>query len=394
MNLAAQRVGGMLSVMLNVTNTAAAGAFSEDLNASFTSFANGANGSGSIAGRLAGSNNTGLGSMSVGLDTSSSGIKSGSATLAYETAGAVNGVSNGLGVAPVGNQVITVNGKVYAPAVAQLNTPAVNFGTVRVGDVVAAQNVSVANTAGGALTDTLRASLGGGAAPFTAAGVAAAVAAGASDAVSLSVALNTAAAGVYNGSQAVVTFTSQNPDMADLALGTANVSLSATVNNLAATTLAKTGGAGSFSGGALSYTLSFGTVLLGDSGGSAALSLSNSAAGPADLLAGSFDLSALQIGDPFALGGFTGFAGLAAGSSLAGGLTVNFSGTSLGSFDRVIVLNRLSTNGSGPDLSLAAVELRLQGEVLAVPEPGTWAMWLAGLLGLGHALRRRRASAG
>ncbi|MBK7424765.1 MAG: S-layer family protein [Propionivibrio sp.] len=392
-NLAAQRVGGTLSTELTVANTVAAGAFSEDLNASFSGFANGATGSGSIAGRLAGTSNTGVGSMSVGLDTTTSGVKSGTATLAYATAGAVNGVSNNLGVASVGTQLVTVNGNVYAPAVAQLNTPAVNFGVVRVGDVVAAQNVSVSNTTSGMLTDTLRASLSGGAAPFTASGTAAGVAAGATDASNLSVALNTGTAGVYSGTNAVVTYTSQNPEMADFALGTANVALSATVNNLAATTLAKTAGVGSLSGGALSYTLNFGTVVLGVDGGSTALSLTNSAFGPADALAGTFNLSALQTGDPFQLGGFNSFNNIAAGNSLAGGLSVGFSGTSLGSFDRLIVLNRLSTNSSltEPERQLLAIELRLQGEVLAVPEPGTYGMMLTGLLVVVFGARRRTA---
>ncbi|MBL8416392.1 MAG: S-layer family protein [Propionivibrio sp.] len=390
-NLTAQRVGGTLSTVLTVTNNATAGAFSEDLNASFSGFVNGATGSGSIAGRLAGTSNTGVGSMSVGLDTTTSGVKSGTATLAYATAGAVNGVNNGLGVASVGTQLVTVNGNVYAPAVAQLNTPAVNFGVVRVGDPEPVMTVSVSNTTSGALTDTLRASLNGSAAPFTASGTAAAVVAGATDASNLRVTLNTGTAGVYSGTNAVVTFTSQNPEMADLALGTANVALSATVNNLAATTLAKTSGVGDLSGGALSYTLNFGSVKLGDNGGSTALSLTNSAFGPADALAGTFNLSALQVGDPFLLGGFNSFDSLAAGSSLAGGLTVGFSGTSLGSFDRVIVLSRLSTNGSGPDLGLAAVELHLHGEVLAVPEPGTYGMMLTGLLVVMFGARRRTA---
>ena len=385
--LAAQRVAGTLSTVLNVSNTAAAGVFSEDLNASFSSFTGAATGSGSIAGRLAGSSNTGLGSMSVGVDTATSGVKTGTATLAYESAGAVNGASNGLGVLAVGTQVVTVNGNVYAPAVAQLNTAAVNFGVVRVGDAVGASAVSVSNTASGALTDTLRATLSGGASPFSTGGTAAAVAAGGTNASSLSVALNTATAGLFNSS-ALVTFTSQNPEMADLALGTATVSLSATVNNLAASTLARTGGAGTFGGGLLSYTLDFGSVVAGQAGGVATLSLSHSAAGPADALAGSFNLSSLMPGDPFALGGFSAFAGLAAGQTL-GGLTVSFGGLVEGSFDRVLVLKRLSTNGSGPDLALAPVELRLLGSVTAVPEPGTWAMWLAGLAVLGGLAKRR-----
>ena len=390
-NLAAQRVGGTLTAALTVANTAPAGAFSEDLNASFSGFTGSATGSGSVSGRLAGTSNTGSGSMLVGLNTSTSGAKTGSANLAYATAGAVAGVSNGLGVAAAGTQTVTVNGNVYAQAVPLLNTSAVNFGTVRVGDGVAARGVSVSNTASGVLTDTLRATFTGGASPFSTGGTVSGLAAGGTNpgngAGSLTVGLNTAAAGVY-ASTGTVTFTSQNPEMADLARGTDSVTLSATVNNLAATVLAKTSGAGSFSGGALSYTLNFGSVLLGASGGSAALSLTNSASGPADALAGSFDLSALQAGDPFGLSGFNSFAGLAAGNSL-GGLAVSYTGTTLGSFDRVLLLNRLSTNGSGPDLTLGAIQLRLQGSVVAVPEPGTWAMWLAGLVMVGGLARRQ-----
>ncbi len=384
--LAAQRVGGSVTQALTITNTAPAGAFSEDLNAQFGPATGAALGAGSVTGVLAGGSSGGSGSLAVGVDTTVSGVRSGSVTVNFATAGAVGGVANGLGVAAANQQVIAVSGNVYAPAVAQLNTPAVNFGIVRVGDTVAPRNVSVTNTASGALTDTLRASLSGGASPFTASGTATAVAAGATNASSLAVTLNTAAAGVYSSSGSV-SFTSQNPEMADLPLGTASVGFTAQVNNLAATTLAHTG-AGSFSGSALSYTLNFGTVLTGAAGGTATLSLANSATGPADALAGSFNLGGLLAGDPFALGGFASFSNLAAGSSL-NGLTVSFGGTVEGSFDRVIVLNRLSTNGSGPDLSLAPVELRLVGTVTAVPEPGTWAMWLAGLAMLGSLLRRR-----
>jgi hypothetical protein len=268
-----------------------------------------------------------------------------------------------------------------------LNTPTVDFGIVRVGDVVAPQTVSVGNNASGALTDTLRASLTGGAAPFTAAGTASGIAAGSSNASALTVALNTATAGVYSGS-GLVSFTSQNPEMADLPLGSATVGFSAQVNNLAAGALSHTG-AGSFSGGALQYVLNFGTVLEGTGSSTATLSLANVAAGPADALAGSFDLAGLLPGDPFALVGFVPFAGLQAGNSL-GGLVVSFTaGTTLGSFDRVITLNTLSTNGSGPDLALAAIELRLLGEIAPIPEPGTWALWLAGLAVLAGLVRRR-----
>ena len=385
---AAQRVGGALSTVLTVANTASPGAFSEDLNASFSGAIGGATGSGGVSGRLAGTNNTGTGSLSVGLDTSTSGAKAGSVTVAYATAGAVAGVSNGLGVAPAGTQTINVSGNVYAPAVVQLNTTTVNFGTVRVGDAVTPRTVSVSNGASGALTDTLRATLAGGAAPFSPAGTATGIAAGFSNNSSLTVGLNTGAAGVFN-SNGTVTFTSQNPEMADLGLGTANVGLQATVNNIAAPLLAKTSGSGSFSGAGTRYTLNFGTLLQGAGTLNSLLSLANAASGPADALAGSFVLSALA-GTPFsALNGFGSFSGVAGGSSLAGGLSLGFDTSTLGNFTSSITLNPRSTNASQADLTLGAITLTLQGSVAPIPEPGTWALWLAGLAVLGGLARRK-----
>ena len=389
-NLAAQRVGGTLTTVLTVANTAPAGAFSEDLNASFSGITGSATGSGSISGRLAGISNsgTGTGSLGVGVDTATSGAKSGSVTVAYTTAGAVNGISNGLGTAPAGTQSINVTGNVYAPAVVQLNTTTVNFGTVRVGNAVTPRTVSVSNGASGALTDTLRATLGGGAAPFSPTGAATGIAAGFSNNSSLTVGLNTTAAGVFN-SNGIVTFTSQNLEMVDLALGTANVGLLATVNNIAAPTLGKTSGVGSFSGSALNYTLNFGTLLEGGGTVSTLLSLANSASGPADALAGSFALGALT-GTPFsALSGFGNFSGVAGGTSLAGGLSLGFNTSTLGNFSSSITLNPRSTNGSQADLALGAITLTLQGNVAAIPEPGTWALWLAGLALVGGVARRQ-----
>ena len=386
--VSAQRVGGSNSVALTVANTAAAGPFSEDLNASFSNTTGSATGSGSITGRLAGSNNTGAGAMSVGVNTATSGAKSGTAVLAYQTAGAVNGASNGLGTLAAGSQSLKVSGNVYAPAVAQLNTLAADFGAVRVGTVVTPLNVAAANTASGTLTDTLRASLSGGPAPFTASGTATSIAAGASNNSSMTVALNTSTAGVFS-STGTVNFISQNPEMTDLALGTTNVALNATVNNLAAPSLAKTSGAGSFSGSGTSYTLNFGSLLQGGGTATTGLSLSNLVSGPADALAGSFLLTALA-GTPFsAISGFGTFTGVAAGGSLAGGLSIGLNTNTLGNFSSSITLNPLSTNGSQADFALAGVTLNLQGSVVAVPEPGTWAMWLAGLAVLVGLARRR-----
>jgi hypothetical protein len=85
----------------------------------------------SINGLLAGANNSSA--MKVGVDTTSAGAKSGTVTLNYETAGAVNGVSNGLGVAAANApQVLNVTGDVYR--LAQPNTiESINFGNVLFG---------------------------------------------------------------------------------------------------------------------------------------------------------------------------------------------------------------------------------------------------------------------
>jgi len=88
---------------------------------------------------------------------------------------------------------VTLNGRVYTPAVAQVNTGVVDFGIVHKGDVVTARNVSVTNTAAiAAPNDVLVGTIGGAAGPFNASGSLAGVAAQASDTSSFSVGLSTA----------------------------------------------------------------------------------------------------------------------------------------------------------------------------------------------------------
>jgi len=145
----------------------------------------------------------------------------------------------------------------------------------------------------------------------------------------------------------------------------------------------------SFSGSGTSYTLDFGTVFTDAVSLSASLVLGNAATGTADALAGGWNLGA--GGGAFSLTGFDSFAGLAAGGTL-GGLTVSFDIGTEGTFDRVIVLNTLSTNGSGPNLALDDITLHLQGQVVPIPEPGTYLMMALGLLAIGGmGWRRQRA---
>ena len=382
--LAGQRVDGSLTQALALGNTAVADSFSERLNASIA-------GTGAIS--VAGSvSSLGPGASSstlrVGVNTATAGAKSGTATVTLASDG--TGTS-GLAALALGTQQVAVSGKVYAPAVAQAQTTLVNFGIVRVGDTVATRPVVVGNAATGALTDTLRATLGGAPAPFTAAGTASAVAAGQVDGSSLSVALNTGSAGVFSGA-AQIGFASQNPDMADLALAGAAVALQAQVNHLAAAELSLVSGAGSFSGSAGRYTLSFGTLVQGSAALAARLALGNAApqVGWSDALGGSFDLSALPPGKMLGAAGFGSFSGLAAGTAFDT-LVLRLDSAALGDFTGLILLNARSTNAYDPaGRALGPIELHLQGSVVAVPEPQTWLLMLGGLgLLLPKLLRRR-----
>jgi len=87
----------------------------------------------------------------VGVDTSSAGAKTGLVNLNYQSAGTVNGVSNGLAAIGVGGQSVTVNGNVYQAATGQLVGNTFNFGTLQVGQQVstdlAARNIAT-GTAG------------------------------------------------------------------------------------------------------------------------------------------------------------------------------------------------------------------------------------------------------
>ncbi|EXI69311.1 MAG: hypothetical protein AW08_00520 [Candidatus Accumulibacter adjunctus] len=158
--VANQRVGGSNATAITVSNAAAAGPFSEDLNASFSgSSGQAAISGGNILGLLAGqSNNTTMGAR---VDTSSAGAKAGTVSLAYETTGKVGGVSNGLGTASAGSQVVAVSGNVYQLAAGSLQTGPLNFGTLQVGQQVS-QNLVVRNTASGAsgFVEDLNASFG------------------------------------------------------------------------------------------------------------------------------------------------------------------------------------------------------------------------------------------
>jgi hypothetical protein len=197
--VANQHVGGSNSVTLLITNTAAAGAFSEDLNVSIGALGGTATGSGSVNGRLAGTNNTGAGAITVGVNTTTAGAQGGVVRLDYDTAGAVAGVSNGLGVAGVGLQDVAVSGNVYRLAVADAIAP-IDFGNVLAGSAqtrtVTISNVAAADGFSEALNAAFGAVGGADAASFATSGTITGLLAGSSDNTTMTVTLNTGSTGV------------------------------------------------------------------------------------------------------------------------------------------------------------------------------------------------------
>jgi len=368
-NVGAVRVGGTAQQALSITNTNLAPGFQEGLSASLGGASSGITATGSFTNLAAGATNNSA--LVVGIDSSTAGVRSGTATLSLVSTGAGTSGLADLALAP---RTINVEGKVYTPAVAQLNTTAIDFGIVRVGDTVAARNVSVTNAAAStALNDTLSASMGAATSPFQAGGNASGLGAGASNAAgSLTVGLNTASAGVFNGS-ASVAFASQNPDMADLTLNSQSVMLMAQVNNLANADFDLLSAIGALSQTGDDYVLDLGTVRLGSTIASL-LQIDNDVAGPADFLSGAFDLSAVT---DFAYSGWDAFSGLGAGDAF-GGLALSFSANALGLFEDTILFAGLSTNASDPNGIALTRSLLIRATVTdgggTVPEPGTLAL--------------------
>ena len=331
-------------------------------------------------------------SLVVGLNTGTAGNftggNAGSATVSL-----VSDASNVGGCAPnctlaLASQNVTLSGKVYSAATGQLASPTVDFGVVRVGEVVAARNVNVNNTGpASALSDTLRANLSGVGGPFTAAGSVAGIAAQGSGAIS--VGLNTAAAGVFsqNGN---VAFLSQNADMADISAGAdAVVQVQAQINNLANADFDKLAGLGVLTQNGADYVLDFGDVALG-SLLSSLLQLDNDVTGPADELSGAFNQAAV---DDFNLSGWGAISHLLAGQA-QGGLNVNFTASTLGFFSDEVLFNGVGTNASDPTGLAQQRHLIIRANVidpngLPLPEPGSMALLLAAAVA--SAIARRRA---
>ena len=383
----AARVGdGLPTAGVGITN-ASPDIYTEGLNAGISTSSPGFTAGGTITNLGAGQANTST--LRVGLaSTATAGITAGTANLTLASTGAGTTGAPDYDLAP---QTVALTGKVYTPAVAQVESTTIDFGIVHRGDTVTAQTLAVTNAAPvTALNDVLRGSFGGASGPFTADGtLGTGVAAGATDAAGFTVTLNTATAGIFNGS-ANASFQSHNPDMADLALPEAVIDLQAQVNNYANPEFDFVSGDGALTGSGTLYTLDFGAILRGSGDESSSLRLLNDTVGPADMLAGYFDLSGAS---DFTLAGFDTFSGLAAGESLDD-LLVRLDTSMLGLFTDTIILYAAGYNESGYYGAFDPIQLVLRGTVIEggqqVPEPSTLLLIGAGLLGIGLLRRRCR----
>ena len=238
-NLGNTRIGGTLAGTLTVANTAAAGPFSEKLDATFgVSAGQASNNGGTISLLAAGSSNTS--SMGVALSTGAAGARTGTVTLDYATNG--TGTS-GLATASAGSQVVTVNGNVFQAAVGNLSNSPYNFGTVQVGQSVS-QNLNISNAATGpaGFVEDLNASFGAtsgqGASQISGSGSINGLTAGASNSNGMLVTVNTNTAGTINGAIGVNFFSAGavngvSNGLGSLAVGSASFGVNGTINAVA-----------------------------------------------------------------------------------------------------------------------------------------------------------------
>ncbi|MES2708815.1 MAG: choice-of-anchor D domain-containing protein [Verrucomicrobiota bacterium] len=309
-------------------------------------------------------------------------------TFTADTAGALSGQSVGIvnNFGNVGDQTLGITGAAYrlaSPVIPGGTT--VDFGIVHVGDSVS-QALPVANNAAGdGFSESLNGSFSGSTAGVTTGGALVLLAPGGPGG-SLTVGLNTTAAGTISGT-ADLEFVSDGAGGSGLgqtALTGRTVSVSGQVNNYANPVFIQQSGPGTLvQNSAADFTLDFGTI--GNSSLNAApvmtLGLMNDVPGsdPADTLAGSY-LSSLNA---FMAGNFNPFSGLAGGQTL-GGLTISLDNSQNGVFSGSVTLSADSRNSGGYSGGLGSYVIHLQATV--VPEPSGLGLMAAAVT----AWRRRR----
>lgn len=300
-----------------------------------------------------------------------------------QTIDVVNNFSN------VADDHFLVSAHVYAPAVASLSSSFVDFGTVRKGTAGVFAGTSIGNTAFGALTDSLRTSIG--AIPGNVSLVSAPGLLGSGAYGDITFGLNTNSVG-YVGGFTTVGLTSTNSEMADLSLVSKFIGFSGLVTDPAVAQLFVQSGTGWLGGGDGLYTLDLGSISQGGYGISTEFGVLNGVFNSifAETLGGSFTLEGDEgfsfSGDPFS--------GLAGGvSDIGNWLRFDTKGLAAGIYSSTLTFNGYSHYAGLDDLSLAPIKVTISATVASVPEPASWMMMIMGFGAIGMAFRGRPRNA-
>ncbi|TVR84981.1 MAG: VPLPA-CTERM sorting domain-containing protein [Rhodospirillales bacterium] len=393
---------------IDVTNTTAAGPFSEALGIGIDDA-----GSGDFAvadtdlGAAIAAGTTASNRIQVTLDNSTAGTKTGSFEVAYSS---LPIAGSNLAAASVGGDTVALSGivtamDVFQTAIPEFDPEPLDFGVHRVGSGDVVRTLTVTNAAVGeeGFVDRLAGTLAvaaGSTPPFSGDGdLGGGLESLESTGIDFTLATDTA--GSFNGAIEAA-LSSENDTMDPLALDVPPLVMTGQVNNLANPGFAFGGGDGLFQGlGGGRFVLDFGTVDIADGPVSAELLVTNEfvfVGAPQDNLGGSFTVGGDIV---FATLGFDAFAGLAAGNSIGGfEITLDPQATGVGTYTSFIGLLGLSTFAGLPDLSPEELELALgylpELEVNVVVTPLPASVWFLGsaLAALGAAAaRRRRAQA-
>jgi hypothetical protein len=281
--------------------------------------------------------------LHVGIDTSSSGAKSGTATLALVSDGSD---TSGLGQTNLSSQTVNVSADVYRLANPVLNTANIDL-AARVGDASPSANISISNSSPDSFTEGLKATPSAASAPFSVGGSISNLGAGATDS-SIQIGLNTATAGAFTETvnTQFVSTGAGTTGAADLSVGAGNTSLDGKVYQAAQAQVNNA-------------PLDFGIVHVGDVVAQKAVSVTNAApfVGLNDTLNGTVSSTSAAF---TASGAVTG---LNAGNTDTNGLKVGLNTVTAGIFSDTVTASFNSHNPDMVDLGLPDVMVGVKGQV-------------------------------
>ncbi|NMC74692.1 MAG: choice-of-anchor D domain-containing protein, partial [Geobacteraceae bacterium] len=337
------RIGTVAQAPLSITNAVPDDGYSESLLANASVASPGITASGSF-GPLAPSA-TDSSSIVVGIDTSTAGVRNGTATISFRS----DGTGFGGTITNLADQNVIVQGAVYRLADPTVTTPTLTL-AARVGDGLPTAGVGIINASPDIYTEGLNAGIGTSSPGFTASGSIANLGAAQADATSLRVGLaSTATPGITTGT-ATLTLASTGTGTTgapDFALAPQTVALTGKVYTPAVAQVGST-------------TIDFGIVHRGDTVTARTLAVTNAAPVTSlnDMLQGSFGGS----GGPFTASGTLG-AGVAPGATDTTGFTVALNTAIAGAFTGSATASFQSHNPDMADLVLPEEVIDLVAQV-------------------------------